>query len=164
MNPWSATRIPARCDAHHGFVVVGHAESEQSGAAECQARRNGNDCLAGRRVLVVEDEFFLGLLIEETLHSVGCSMLGPFTNLALALQAARQEEFDLAILDINLQGEMVYPLADDLIERGIPFVFLTGYGPTDLPERYRPLPRVHKPYDERALVQGLECIVREPRN
>ena len=120
--------------------------------------------LQGRRVLIVEDEFFLATLIEETLQEFGCETIGPFTRLELALQASRQEIFDIAILDINLNGKMVFPLADDLVLRGLPFVFLTGYAAKDLPEAYRALPRVQKPFDSAAVRQALEQVLAGTTN
>ncbi len=119
--------------------------------------------MQGLRVLVAEDEFLVALLLEEELRLNGCSVVGPFTTLAVALQAARREAFDLAILDINLNGEMVYPLADELLARGAPFLFVSGYGSVNLPERFKPLPRVPKPYDPAALLREIRQILRDPR-
>ena len=63
----------------------------------------------------------------------GCAPIGPFANLADATQATRREDFDLAILDVNLDGEAIYPLAEELLSRAKPFVLLTGYGAESLP-------------------------------
>jgi DNA-binding response OmpR family regulator len=111
--------------------------------------------MGGRRVLVVEDEVLLALSLEDDLHEAGFSMIGPYTTLANALQAARHESFDLALLDVNLHGQAVFPLADELIERNVPVVFLTGYGAADLPERFRALPRLQKPYEPSLLAREL---------
>jgi DNA-binding response OmpR family regulator len=107
------------------------------------------------RILVVEDEVLLTLSLEDDLRDAGLFMLGPYTTLELALQASRSESFDLALLDVNLRGEAVFPLADELIARNIPIVFLTGYGGADLPERFRALPRLQKPYEPSLLVRQL---------
>jgi DNA-binding response OmpR family regulator len=109
----------------------------------------------GLRVLVVEDEVLLALSLEDDLRDAGLSMLGPYTTLERALQASRSEGFDLALLDVNLHGEAVFPLADELIARNVPIVFLTGYGAADLPERFRALPRLQKPYEPSVLVREL---------
>jgi CheY-like chemotaxis protein len=97
-----------------------------------------NALLAGKRVLVVEDELLVSMLIEEILFAEGCTVAGPFTTLADALGAARNETFDIALLDVNLRGERVYPVVQILTDRGIPFMFLSGYGsgavPDDHPE------------------------------
>jgi len=107
------------------------------------------------RILVAEDEFLVGIQLEEDLRSAGCSIIGPFNTLEMATQAARRERFDLAILDINLNGKMVYPLADELAERGVPFVFLSGYMSADLPERFRAAPQIAKPHDPTVLIKQI---------
>lgn len=116
--------------------------------------------LEGRRVLIVEDEFFVAALIEDTLQSFGCETVGPFTTLELGLQASRQENFDIAILDVNLNGKMVFPLADELLARGRPFVFLTGYASDNLPEAYRKLRRIQKPFNSSGIREVLEEALR----
>jgi DNA-binding NarL/FixJ family response regulator len=98
-----------------------------------------------RCILIVEDEFLLAVMLADDLHAAGFQILGPFSDLRSARQAASNENFDLAILDININGEMVYPLARELMARGAPFVFLSGYGPSDLPEQFRSAPRISKP-------------------
>ena len=108
------------------------------------------------RILIVEDETLLAMELEELLQGAGYSVIGPFADLAQATRAAHDEAIDIAVLDINLNGEMVYPLADDLSARGIPFVFTTGYNASNLPERFRGAPRVAKPYDLGALTRELE--------
>jgi DNA-binding response OmpR family regulator len=108
------------------------------------------------RILIVEDEFFAAVLLEEDLRAAGWEPIGPFTTLARAIEAARAEIFDVAILDVNLNGEMVYPLADELAERKRPFIFLSGYGLRDLPERFRSLPKVAKPYNRASLMKEVE--------
>ena len=90
--------------------------------------------LAGKRVLIVEDEMLVALLIEDLLMDLGCSTLGPCGSVPVALDVVRTEAFDLAILDVNLAGKKVYPVADALAERNIPFLFLSGYGEGALPD------------------------------
>jgi len=114
--------------------------------------------LQGLRILVVEDEFFVALLLEQELRSAGCSIVGPFADLASATKASRKEEFALALLDINLNGEMVYPLADELFGRNVPFVLLSGYGPSNLPERFRAAPSITKPYDSNLLIREIRQL------
>ena len=110
------------------------------------------------RILIVEDEFFPGVLLEEDLRAAGWTTLGPYPTLSQAMSAAAAEQFDLAVLDINLKGEMVYPLADELTARGIPFMFLSGYTGRDLPERFRELPKLSKPYNAALLREEIERI------
>ena len=107
------------------------------------------------RVLVVEDEFFVALSVEDVLQELGCNVVGPVATLADALRAAQGEPLGCAVLDINLAGEKVYPAADELLARGIPFVFATGYAAADLPERFRGCPRVQKPFRPGALKQAI---------
>lgn len=118
--------------------------------------------LEGLRVFVVEDELLLALGLEDDLADAGCTVLGPFGTVAEALKASTQQRFDVATLDVNLNGEFVYPLADELLARGKPFLFLTGYGAADLPERFRALPRVSKPYDPVTLIRELGRTAGRP--
>lgn len=129
-------------------------DGRRRGEADSDSQR-----LKGLRVLVAEDEFLVALLLEEELHSLGCLILGPYTTVARAAQASRTEQFDLAILDVNLAGELVYPLADDLTMRDVPFLFLSGYGPADIPERFRSSVRVAKPYDPSALAAAITALL-----
>jgi two-component system, response regulator PdtaR len=115
--------------------------------------------LRGKRVLVVEDDFLVGLASISALEEAGCEVIGPEATLSAALAAAKRETFDAAILDINLSGQMVYPVADDLMTRNIPFVFVTGYSATQIPASYRQLPRLEKPFEPRALQATLERLL-----
>jgi DNA-binding response OmpR family regulator len=114
--------------------------------------------MKGLRILVVEDEFLLACTLEEDLRALGATVVGPCCSLAQAASTTRCESFDLAVLDINLNGTMVYPLAVELNERGIPFLFLTGYGAFDLPEEFRSLPRLSKPYNAKSLASEIKRI------
>jgi CheY-like chemotaxis protein len=117
--------------------------------------------LASKQVLVVEDELLVSMLIEDVLVDAGCRVVGPFTNLSDALSAARNEAIDIALLDVNLRGEKVYPVADILTERGIPFVFLSGYGKNAIPNN-RPNWRVcSKPFSPNDLTQILTERIRD---
>lgn len=98
-----------------------------------------------RRILLVEDEFLVALLVEEALRDLGCEVVGPIDDVDGALAVARDERLDGALLDVNLNGRLVYPVAEVLQERGIPFAFTTGYAGIDLPLKYRAMLRVQKP-------------------
>jgi DNA-binding response OmpR family regulator len=91
------------------------------------------DRLSGLRIMVVEDELLIFMLIEDVLADAGCKVIGPFTTLDDATVAARRETFDAALLDVNLRGAKVYPVAEILDERSIPFVLLSGYGSEAIP-------------------------------
>jgi len=89
--------------------------------------------VAGKRILVVEDEPMISLLIEDILFDLGCVVVGPASTLGMALELAASEDFDAAILDVQLGREVSFPLADVLNHTGIPFAFATGYGDGSLP-------------------------------
>ena len=97
------------------------------------------------KVLVVEDESLVALDIETMREEMGCRVVASVPRLVKALDLASRLDFDLAVLDINLAGEVVYPLAFRLAERGIPFVFSTGYSTADLPTELRGRPILRKP-------------------
>jgi len=100
----------------------------------------------GFRVLLVEDENLVAMLLEDMLAELGHSVVGPVARLKKGLEMAQREAIDLAILDVNINGEQVYPVAEALAARGIPFVFSTGYGERGLPPRYRDHPTLQKPF------------------
>jgi DNA-binding response OmpR family regulator len=133
------------------------------GGSPVQGHDGGADRSSSRRILVVEDEFLVALLLEGELEALGFSVVGPFTSVATGIEASRREHFDFAILDVNLGGEMVFPLADELSARGVPFLFVSGYGEVALPERHRAAPRLAKPYDQSALAREIEHLVAAHR-
>ena len=106
----------------------------------------GPAALAGRRILIVEDEALVSMVIEEALKDLGCDIVGPAGTRDQALALAKAERLDGALLDVNLGGEPVYPVADALSSRGIPFVFVTGYGETGIADRYARTPTLVKPF------------------
>ncbi len=99
-----------------------------------------------RRVLIVEDEMLIALLVEDALTASGVQVAGIATTVQEALKEAVKTEFDCAILDVHLHGEDVYPVADVLAQKGVPFVFASGYGKAGLPERHRGRPTLLKPF------------------
>ena len=98
------------------------------------------------RILVVEDEVLIAIEIEDTLLDMGCVVVGPAGKLSTALRLAADEMLDGAILDVNINGGTVFPVAEKLLERGIPFVLASGYSNWALPELMRNHPRLNKPY------------------
>jgi CheY-like chemotaxis protein len=102
---------------------------------------------AGLRILLVEDEAMVAMIIEDTLNDLGCEILGPMSSIERALAAAQTtERIDGAFLDVNLRGELVYPVAEALEARGVPFAFVTGYGEQGIAERFRSAPVLTKPF------------------
>lgn len=117
--------------------------------------------LVGLRVLVVEDEYFVADDIVRALEKLGADVVGPFASRERAFDAfGSGTHIDVAVLDINLRGDAVFPLADVLRERGVPFVFATGYDEASVPPPYRDVPRWEKPFDPGELVKALPRLVR----
>ena len=113
------------------------------------------DDLQGLRVLVVEDEAAISLLLEDMLLDFGCEVIGPAARLAAALDTVNREQVDLAILDVNVAGEPIYPVAEALVQRSVPFVFSTGYGSAGIKDAYRDRPVLQKPFAQHDLKQKL---------
>jgi DNA-binding response OmpR family regulator len=114
-----------------------------------------------RRVLVVEDNRFLCTVLEETLRDAGYDVIGPFTSLALAQEAVTRHVIDAAILDINISGELVFPLAIALKKRGIAIMFTSGHKIGAVPAAIRGLPQLRKPYSESDLLEALLTLFGE---
>jgi len=112
-----------------------------------------------KRIFVAEDEYLVFLALEDDLKDLGFDVLGPFVTLAAARAAAASEAVDLALLDINMSGEMAYPLADDFAAKGVPFIFLSGYTADAYPERYRGAARICKPYDPSMLIAQVQRMI-----
>jgi CheY-like chemotaxis protein len=107
---------------------------------------NSGSPTARRRILVVEDEFLIRMLLEDMLTDLGYELVGVAGRVDEAAEMAQTKEFDLAILDVNLDGHDVYPVADLISKRGLPFMFVTGYGGRGLPDNYRGRPTLQKPF------------------
>lgn len=115
--------------------------------------------LSGLSILVVEDQYMLATDVAQALRNAGARVLGPVPDLEAGLALVRQNQLDAAVLDVNLQGEMSFAIADILRERGIPFLFATGYGGWALPARYQDVKRLEKPFDYRALVPAISALL-----
>jgi len=98
------------------------------------------------RILLVEDEALIALMLEDMVEGMGCAVTGLAPRIALGVTLADTGQFDVAILDVNVAGENVEPVADRLSARGVPFIFATGYGEAGVPLRYRGRPVVAKPF------------------
>ena len=116
-----------------------------------------DDHLSGKRLLVVEDEAFVALMLEALLEGFGCDVVGVADTLSRGLEYAADEslEIDGAVLDINLGGEKVFPVAARLLARGVPFVFCTGFGAEGVPRDFAGAPTIAKPYLEETLRAAL---------
>jgi len=115
------------------------------------------ESLSGLRLFVVEDEALVAMLLEQMLEELGCEVvsLAGTVNQALDQVDKVARRVDAAILDVNLGGERVYPVADALAERDVPFLFATGYGPSGLENRYPDRTVLAKPYVEATLIKAL---------
>jgi DNA-binding LytR/AlgR family response regulator len=118
--------------------------------------------LRGRRLLVVEDEYVIAADLAVFLEAIGVEVAGPAASVAEALTLLENDgnRLDGAVLDINLGNERVYPVADVLRGRGIPFVFTTGYDAAVVPNSYSDVPRCEKPVDERRLARCLSSVIQ----
>ena len=121
--------------------------------------RSGERDLAGRRVLVIEDEAMVTMLLEDTLADIGCEVAGLASRFNDAMEKATSLSFDVAILDVNLNGHPTYPIAQALTERGLPFLFATGYGLGELPEPLGSVPVLRKPFQQHDLEQALQAAL-----
>lgn len=112
--------------------------------------------LAKRRILLVEDDYFIVSDLARSFEAGGAEVVGPAATVADGLTLlAETRDLDAAVLDINLQGEMVFPLADALAARGIPFVFATGYDREMVPPRYADVAHCEKPVEPGAIARAL---------
>ena len=117
--------------------------------------------LTGKRVLVVEDEYYIADDLRRMLSAAGATVVGPCGSLAKAEAALDEENFDCAVIDLNLAGESAVPIAERLASEGRGFAIATGYGSEALPERLQGVPRIEKPYDPPTLLDllsQLSCV------
>jgi CheY-like chemotaxis protein len=114
--------------------------------------------LAGRRVLIIEDESLVTMMIEDALADFGCEVAALASRFSDAMEKAKSLSFDIAILDVNLDGQRTFPIAEALIDRGVPFVFATGYDAASLPDPMRRAPILHKPFQQMDLERALRAV------
>ena len=118
-----------------------------------------NGGFAGKRILVVEDEMIVAMLIEDILTDMGATVIGPAARVSRAIELLSVESVDAALLDVNLAGEMTTPVAEELRRRGIPFAFATGYGVAGVPEGFAGQPLLQKPFQERDLQEVMTRVL-----
>ena len=116
------------------------------------------DSLSGLRVLLVEDEVLVAMYVEDLLEEAGCRVVGPVPRLEQALSTVAETPLDLAILDVNLNGDHVWPVADALRARGVPHVFLTGYTGDTVPGEHADTRRLTKPIKAADLYETLHAV------
>ena len=117
--------------------------------------------LPGLRVLIVEDEALVALQLEDMLADLGCAIIGPASRVGQALDLLGRQTVDAAVLDLNVGGELVYPVADALARRGLPYIFATGYGAAGLTMPYRRRPVLQKPFLQSDLRKAMLASLME---
>lgn len=117
------------------------------------------DGIAGKRVLLVEDEAILAMSVEDMLHDLGCVVIGPALSKDDAQRLATEAELDAAVLDINLGDGDSGVIAEILMRRGVPFCFSTGYGTAGVPEGFSGVPVLAKPYTSSSLSTALQQLL-----
>lgn len=123
--------------------------------------------LAGCRVLIVEDERLVAKYIEVIVNEMGGEIVGPFGHLSAAISAVDSERFDIALVDMNLQGDKSFPIAELLLQRQIPFAFMSGYDASELPPNLQATPSIQKPCSVQTVVGMLSrlklCLLPKPQ-
>ena len=122
----------------------------------------GNGAAETKNILVVEDEIMIRMLLEDMLDDLGYTIAGAVGRIDDAIKLARTGEFDMAILDVNLNGQTVSPVAEILEERGLPFVFATGYGETGGAPGGFDAPIIRKPYDVTQVAAAVAELLAQP--
>jgi CheY-like chemotaxis protein len=140
--------------------------SKDRGRADARTGRDDGNLVqlkygTARRLLLVEDEVLVGMMMRDVLTDLGFFVAGPFCTVAEATSAATSAAFDCAILDVNLGGEPVYPVADLLRECQVPFIFVTGYDDKGLDPGYVDAPVLQKPIDQGNLKDLLASVIGE---
>ena len=120
---------------------------------------DGRGVLQGKRVLVVEDEALITMLFEDILGDFACEVVGPAMNIRQATELAEAAEIDIAILDVNLNGEPSFPVASKLRSRGVPLVFSSGYGSADMPSEWQRTPILPKPFTSDEVADALAGLL-----
>lgn len=115
--------------------------------------------LAGRRLLIVEDEAMVAMLLEDMLCGLGCVVVEVAGSVARGLASVDASRLDAAVLDVNLGGEKVYPVAEKLAAAGVPFIFATGYGLAGIAPAFAGVPALAKPYSAQALKTALLSVL-----
>jgi len=137
-----------------GVPKVKRAPGQEISAAATTT--NGSANRGSSRALVIEDEALVGMFTCDCLEELGYEILGPFASMADAEEAIETEEFDLAVLDVNLTGRPVYPLAERLSQMNVPFVFVTGYGRESINPKFSHAPVLQKPFAKDALAAAMD--------
>ncbi|HEX4799950.1 MAG TPA: hypothetical protein VFU91_02105 [Sphingomicrobium sp.] len=128
---------------------------------DSSTEQQGSDAsvLAGRRILVIEDSPVVGPFTADVLQDLGCEVVGPAPNIAMARELIEGEGFDAALVDIHIRGERVFGLCEMLEAKGVPFILTSGYADWQMPDKLRDCPRLQKPYTIGQVREALEAIL-----
>jgi PAS domain S-box-containing protein len=159
---WRPEGLCCRLSIPRAQIVNPEPEPEVAKAAAKPEPVGRPRSLAGKHLLMVEDEFLVGMMAKKILEQLGARVSGPYARLSDGIAAAHDERFDGALLDFNLAGELAEPLADLLIARGVPFAFVTGYQRDSIDRRYANVPLLQKPVEADALEQVLLSLLDSP--
>ena len=116
--------------------------------------------LSGRSVFLVEDEVMIRMMVADMLEELGYKVAAEAGDINEVMRLAQSTEFDLAILDVNVNGKVISPVADVIMAKGCPFIFATGYGSSGLPEEYRDRPSLQKPFQLETLAQVITSTLK----
>jgi two-component sensor histidine kinase/DNA-binding response OmpR family regulator len=158
---WRREGLFCRLSIPRAQIVAPEPPTPVAVPAPKKAKDRAAGSLAGKRLLMVEDEFLVGMMLKKILEGLGATVVGPYPRLADGMAAAKGELFDGALLDFNLAGQIAEPLADLLIARGVPFVFLTGYQRDSIDRRYANIPLLQKPIEADALERVLVSLLEQ---
>src|SRR5476651_2125315 len=159
---WQPQGLHCHLSIPRAQIVNPEPEPQAAVRVPTAAKSASPRSLAGKQLLMVEDEFLVGMMAKRLLESMGAAVLGPYARLADGIAAAKTERFDGALLDLNLAGESAEPLADLLAARGVPFVFLTGYQRDSIDRRYANVPVLQKPIEAESLERVLVSLLDAP--
>lgn len=115
--------------------------------------------LSGKRILVIEDEYYIASDLKIALQKADAIVVGPVGDLGRGLALLDDDRLDAAVLDVNLEGAASYPIADRLTDRQVPYLFVTGYDDWALPDSYRQVPRITKPFTMPTVLAAIEQLV-----
>jgi two-component sensor histidine kinase/DNA-binding response OmpR family regulator len=159
---WRPDGVCCRLSIPRAQFMVGEETPVPAVVSKKQANSNRPGALAGKRLLMVEDEFLVGMMVKKNLEGLGATVVGPYARLAEGIAAAKAGRLDGALLDFNLGGKLAEPLADLLIARGVPFVFITGYQRDSIDRRYANIPILQKPIEAATLEHVLTSLLDVP--